>query len=235
MKCWSGRLLATVLVFFLVGGAAQADLITPWTYSWSRSPLSVAADASSTGGGSINLTLVNPAAGTHMTGDNPITAVDLATNNSQTVGSTSSFTNSPYALTLHLSDSTSGASTDFTFNGQFNGTVTPTNASISTTFLDPSTQNAVLGQHQYTVVLDSYIPPGGPTATTFGSIGAHVTIQDAGSSGGDNNGGGGSGGSGGVQDVPEPSTLVLAGMTLPAAGLAWLRTRSLRLRRPAGC
>ena len=50
MKCWSGRLLMTLLVLLAVGGAARADMITPWTYIWTRSPISVASDGNGTGG-----------------------------------------------------------------------------------------------------------------------------------------------------------------------------------------
>jgi len=87
------------------------------------------------------------------------------------------------------------------------------------------------------VALNSYVPPGLPTATVFGSIGAHVSIDPGaggGGGGGDGGGDGGAGGGGGVQDVPEPSTLLLAGLAVPAAGLAWLRARGLRGRGTRG-
>ena len=71
----------TLLVLSVIGGAAHADLITPWTYSWSRNPISVAADNSGTGG--VSLTLV-PMVGTNMIGDNPsITAVNLSTSSAR--------------------------------------------------------------------------------------------------------------------------------------------------------
>jgi hypothetical protein len=238
MKCWSNRLLATLLVLSAFSGSARADMMTPWTYSWSRDPLSVASDGGA-GTGGISLSTTPLAPGTHMTGDSDIGVVTLSTFSSAAMGHIDTFTKSPYALTIHLTDLTSGKSGDLTFNGQFNGSLSTTSADIKTTFLDPLTQSVVLGQHTYSVALNSYVPPGLPTATVFGSIGAHVSIDAAsGNNGGGNDGGssgngGGNGGSGpGVSDAPEPSTLLLAGLALPAAGLAWWRARGLRGRAP---
>jgi hypothetical protein len=235
MKCWSPRLLATLLVLSAFGGAARADVITPWTYSWSRDPLSVASDGAGTGG--ISLSVAPLAPGTHMTGDSDVNVVNLSTFSSAAMGHIDTFTHSPYSLAVHLTDLTSGISGDLTFRGEFNGTLSTTSAEIHTTFLDPQTQSLVLGGHTYTVALNSYVPPGLPTATVFGSIGAHVSIDPGaggGGGGGDGGGDGGAGGGGGVQDVPEPSTLLLAGLAVPAAGLAWLRARGLRGRGTRG-
>jgi hypothetical protein len=222
MKCWSGRLLLTWLVLLGVGGAAHADLITPWTYSWSRSPISVASDGNGTGGISMTLAPLTP--GTHMVGNSDINVVNLTTFSSAPTGTHDSFTNTPYRLTVQLTDLNSGQSGSLTFNGVFNGTLSTTSAQIQTTFLSPLTQDLILGQHDYKVSLNSFVPPGLPDDPTAGSIGASVGISAASNTG---NGGSGNGGNGGVQTVPEPSTLLLAGLAVPA-GLAWWRVR----RRP---
>jgi PEP-CTERM motif len=219
MNCWSGRLLGTLLVLATVGGTARADMITPWTYSWSRNPISVAADNNGTGGISMSLAPLTP--GTNMVGDSDIIAVSLSTFSSAPSGTVDTFTNSPFSLTAHLTDLNSNQSGTLTFNGVFNGTLSQTNAQITATFLSPSTQSIVLGPNTYTVALNSFVPPGLPNATVFGDIGAHVSIED------------GSGGTVGIQTVPEPSTLLLVGMTLPAAGLALWRTRAGRSRLAA--
>jgi hypothetical protein len=226
MKLWSGRLLATLLVFSAVGSAARADMITQWTYSWDTNPLSVAANGGAMTGG-INLTALPLAAGATMTGDSNIPAVNLSTFSAAPSGTFDTFNKAPYALLFSLTDTASGKTGNLTFNGQFDGTLSTTSAQIGNTFLSPSTQTLVLGQHTYTVALNSYVAPGLPSATVFGSIGAHVSIADA-STGGGNGGGTG----GGVSDAPEPSTLLLAGLTLPAAGLMWWRARGPRGRQP---
>jgi hypothetical protein len=228
MKCWLGRFLATLLLLFWVGGTARADLMVPWTYTWSRNPLSVAADNDGTGG--VSLTLSPLAAGTNLTGDNEIKAVSLSTFSSAPTGTVDTFSSSPYSLTVHLTDLNSGATGALTFSGQFNGTLSATTASISNTFLSPSSQSIVLGQDDYTVTLNSYLAPNQPNSTTFGYIQADVTITPA--TGSTNTGNGNTGNSGGVQAVPEPSTLLLAGLALPA-GLAWWRVRSGRGRDKA--
>jgi hypothetical protein len=229
MKCWSGRLFTTVLVLWSFGGAARADVITPWTYAWSRDPISVPSDAAGTGG--ISMTLNALAPGTHIVGDSDIGAVTLSTFSSAPPGTVDTFTNTHYSLSIHLTDMNSNQSGDLTFNGVFNGTLSTTNADINTTFLDPISQDLILGGHKYTVALNSYVPPGLPDSTVFGSIGSHVSITDAtGGTGG--NGGNGNGGN--VNDAPEPSAWLLAGLALPTAGLAWLRAaRGSRGRQPA--
>jgi hypothetical protein len=213
----------TWLLLLVVGGAAHADMITPWTYSWSRSPLSVVADNNNgTGGISLALTPLTP--GTNMVGNSDINVVNLTTFSSAPSGTPDSFTNASYSLTVQLTDLNSGQSGSLTFNGAFNGTLSTTSAQITTKFLNPITQDLVLGQHDYTVSLNSFVPPGLPDDTTAGSIGATVSINDATAPGNGGSGNGGNGG-GGVQTVPEPATLLLAGLALPA-GLVWWRVRS---------
>jgi hypothetical protein len=231
MKCWSGHMLATLLVLLAIDGAAHADQI-PWTYSWSRNPISVAADNSGTGG--VSLTLV-PMVGTNMIGDNPsITAVNLSTFSSAPTGTVDTFTNSPFSLDIHLTDLNSGQSGDLAFSGVFNGSLSPTVSEITTSFTDATSKSILLGQNTYTVALASVQAPGLPDATTFGDIvygvsitGASTTTSNPGSGNTGNPGPGVS-----VQDVPEPSTLLMVGMALPA-GLAWWRTRGARRRETA--
>jgi hypothetical protein len=226
MKCWSGRLLLTLLVSLALGVAARADMITPWSYSWTRSPISVPADNNGTGGISMTVAPLTP--GTHVVGDSDINAVNLSTFSSAPAGTVDSFTNANYSLTVQLTDMNSNTSGSLTFHGFFSGTLSTTSAQIDNTFLNPLTQSIVLGQHDYTVALNTYVPPGLPDSTTFGSIGAHVSITDSIIDPPPGSGGGGGTG-GGVSTVPEPSTLLLAGLAVPA-GLALWRVRTGRRR-----
>jgi PEP-CTERM motif len=230
MKCWFGRLLTLTCLLF-VTSTLHADPIQ-WSYSWTRSPLSVASDASGTGG--ISLTL---GTGVPMTGDSDVTAVNLSTFSSALPGTTDHFTNSPFSLTLTLTDTASGSTGQTTFTGVFNGTLSPTSAQITATY-DQSVHGLTIGSNIYSVSLGAFVPPGIPDSTTVGSIGAFVSVI----AGTTNNGGGGDtiniggglsdglgnspgGGTVGVNDVPEPATLVLAAMATPAFGLMYWRRR----------
>jgi hypothetical protein len=70
-----------------------------------------------------------------------------------------------------------------------------------------------LGDHLYTVQIGPFAPPGPPTANIAGSISALANVS--------------------VQDVPEPSTLVLSGLCLALCGAGWwwkrARARGLAL------
>jgi hypothetical protein len=222
MKCWFGRLL-TVTCLLFVTSSVHADPI-PWSYSWTRSPLSVPSDASGTGG--ISLTLGQ---GLPMAGDSDITAVNLSTFSSAPAGTIDHFTHSPFTLGLTITDTASGKSGTTSFAGEFDGTLTPSAAGITATY-SRTPHELSIGSHLYTVALTSFVAPGIPASTTFGSIGAHVTVTDAtgGGLGGGNPGSGGGGGGPTINDVPEPATLVLAGLASPAIGLVIWRRRAVR-------
>jgi hypothetical protein len=102
-------------------------------------------------------------------------------------------------LSVNLMDSASGASGRVTFSGTVSSDA---KGSFAATF-SGSTESIVLGGHLYTVTLI----PGGPTAANpDGTINARVTVTN-------------------VSQAPEPSTLLLAGLGLPLAGLAGRRRR----------
>jgi hypothetical protein len=223
MKCWFCRLLTLTSLFF-VATAARADTIQ-WSYAWTRSPLSVPSVANGTGG--ISLTLGQ---GLPMTGSSDITAVNLSTFSSAPVGTTDHFVNSPFTLGLTVKDTASGQSGTTSFSGVFNGSLTPTSSSITATY-DQSAHRLSLGSNLYTIQLTSYVAPGIPDSTAVGSIGAHVTVTLATVDGGNHGGGStsGSGGSVGVSDVPEPASLLLAGLASPALCLiCWRRVRAAK-------
>jgi hypothetical protein len=221
MKCWFGRLLTLTCLFF-VATAARADTIQ-WSYAWTRSPLSVPSDANGTGG--ISLTLGQ---GLPMTGSSDITAVNLSTFSSAPVGTTDHFTNSPFNLGLTVKDTASGQSATTSFLGVFNGTLTPTSSSIKATY-DQSPHQLSIGSNLYTIQLTSYVAPGIPDSTAVGSIGAHVSVSSPRSGGPIGGGGGTSGGGGSISDVPEPASLLLAGLASPALCLVcWRRVQAAK-------
>jgi hypothetical protein len=218
---------ATLALFCLAGPKARADLIQ-WSYNWGSTPLSVSADGASTGG--ISLSTPSSTA----TGSSDIIAANLSTFSSALPGTFDTFTNKPYSLNLSLTDTASGAAGNLTFKGLFSGALSPTSAQITNVFLSPLTQALNLGANTYSVTIGPFSPPGIPGSTNLGSIGAHVQVTS---------------GSPpvtvppvtvppvtvpptGLDQSPEPTTLVLAGLGLPlvgaARGLRWLRGRLAR-------
>jgi hypothetical protein len=132
---------------------------------------------------------------------------------------------------LTITDSASGASAILHFTGKFtgsfsggilvNGVLQGGNATIGNIFA-PQNQTVTLGNNNYTVSLlipdpithqlvPGYTPPGPPGASNGGAISAYVTVTT----------------SSGVHiaSVPEPSTMLLAGLGLSLGSLAAWRKR----------
>jgi len=132
----------------------------------------------------------------------------LAANISATGPTDATFSGRGYTFTMHLTDVTSNASTDLKWTGALSGTGP---FALTNKFAKPS-QSVALGQHNYTVTLGSFTPP---TATQGGKLSADVVV-------------------GGptvppVNQVPEPTSLLLAGLGVSALGArAWWRKRFAR-------
>ena len=110
---------AAALTLVLVTGASvRADFI-PWTYSWSRSPIAVPADAGGTGGISMTNEPVN-----HAVNSSDIVGTELRTFSAAPLTTPDTFTNAAFSLTLTLTDDNSHQTTSMTFNGVFNGQLT---------------------------------------------------------------------------------------------------------------
>jgi len=174
----------------LLTSTACADPI-PWTFAWSRSPNDLAADAPGTG--HIQLTADGP---TRAVGDSDVVATNLYTHSTATSPGKDAFTAKAYTLTLTLTDLPSGASTTLTFSGKLDGWITAESSHLRNTFTGTTAYEVKLGSNQYTVTIGPYTPPSVPQARNAGSIGAQVTVVDSGI----------------VQQLPEPGTLVLAGL-----------------------
>jgi hypothetical protein len=205
MKTFCARLAtaAVALLAFAVN-SARADFVA-WTYNWSRSPVAV---GSGTGGLTLTDEPVN-----HADGTSDIVATNIRSFSSASRSHPDNFSSAAYTLTLSLKDNASGASANMTFAGFFSGTLSATSANITNVFTGTTSYTRVLGDHTYTVTIGSYAPPGPPTASNAGSIGAHVSVDEFTGGGGSNN-------------APEPTSLLLAtsGLSMLGAG-AWRKWR----------
>ncbi len=202
----SSRLFGAVFAVFLTtGSVAQADLVH-WSYSWSRSPSEVLANAPGTSYVSLTSEPVQ-----NVVGDSDIVSTNLRTVSNAPDGTPDHFTNKAYVLTLTLTDQASGQTGNISFSGVLNGTVSAHSANIANTFNNPTMQSIVLGNYKYTVTLPYYTPPGPPSSTNAGSISAHVMVTGE-----------------LINSLPEPSSLLLAGLGVILVGLASWRDRGQR-------
>ena len=205
------RLFAVAVALCLFTGTrARADFVG-WEYNWTPGSTEILADNPTTG----KILLSNEPGGAAV-GNSFIVASNLKTASTADPASPATFTNKSYSLSLTVLDEASKKSGTLTFSGVFNGTLSNKSAIIMNSFTGPQTQSVTLGNHQYTVQIGPFAPPGPPTATISGSISAMATVTVK-----------------TVNDVPEPSTLVLSGLCLSLCGAGWwlrrTRARSLAL------
>jgi hypothetical protein len=208
-------LALTLLVVVLNPRHVEAELI-PWSYQWSAQPTVIDADPlgphhTPAGGitltpGAITITGAHPGVAV---GNADIVAVNLTafTFSPSPAGNPYSFTNSPYRLGITLTDVGSNRSGTLHFAGIFDGSLTDTKVDLHTHFTSATRQWLTLGQNRYTVSLTSYTPPDPPAEGGSGSINAFVSVQPV--------------------SAPEPSSLILAGISLAAVAFSGFRRRAL--------
>jgi hypothetical protein len=190
-----------VALLLAAPATGRADLIH-WTYNWSASPTNIKADSPGTGYITLTDEPGKPAAG-----NSDIVATNLQVHSTATPAKPDVFTNKSYTLGLVLTDQASGASASLAFTGQLNGTATAGSANITNTFTGIGIQSVQLGDNLYIVTIGPYTPPGPPSASNSGSIGAHALIV--------------------IHHLPEPASFVLAAAGVSFVALARLRRRAI--------
>jgi hypothetical protein len=208
-------LFASTLLFF-AGTGARADLTSAsppvgWTYNFTPSVNSVAADPPGSGGVSFTNEPTKAAIN-----NSDVVITNLRDFSTATTANPDKFsTNGAYSVTLVLTDSASGEHATLTFTGKLGGTFSANNSNITNTWTGQNPSPVILGGNSYTVTMGSYTPPGPPTASNAGSMSAHVSVAPVPPSGG----------GGPPATIPEPSALVLSFVGLSLAGAAGWRKR----------
>jgi hypothetical protein len=198
-----GRVGIALALLLLAGSSARADLI--WGYNWEPSAPKIAAD----GGGTGFLTLTDQPSKS-ASGTSDIIVTNIRAFSTAPTATPDKFTHANVSFTMLLNDQASNQTGSLTFSGFFSGTLTGNNANVKLTFTSPTTQALTLGGNTYSVKLGTFSPPGPPGDANAGGLNARVTVTP------------------GVNNAPEPSTLMLAGLALPCLGLArWRKRRSL--------
>jgi hypothetical protein len=214
MKRWSGRTLAAASALFLLAASpVRADLLPSFSYAWDQTgPTTIPADG--TGTGSISLT-VGSGTGTAPTS---IVAANLSVITSTLAPGVDTYTNKSYQLTLTLTDTASDKSGKFIFNGILNGSANTTSSNFTNKYVGATTIVDHIGAWNYSVTILTPVVPPITGGQTVGGISAQVTAAAYTGNGGNT-----------LQDTPEPSALLLAGLGIPAV-LGWRRLRAAAAR-----
>lgn len=194
------RLYAAALAAVLFGAVQARAEFAEWSYNWTPSATKIFADDASMG----EIMLSNEP-GSSAVGDTFVVATNIKTVSTADPKSPAIFTGAAYSLVLTVFDEASKKSESLIFAGKFNGVLSTKSAIIMNEFTGPTTQSVVIGNNKYTVTVGPFAPPGPPTASNSGSISALATVT--------------------VTEVPEPSTLALAGMCVAGVSGWWYRRK----------
>ena len=200
------RLAVAVAAVCFLTAPVRADFVR---YSYSSIPAAPSVTSNSSSSSAVNFTGENNVLAF---GNSDIILAGLTTTSTASPTSPATFTKRFWAVDLEITDYTSGDSYDFLFGGRLTGQLSKASSTFTNTFIGLTTETATIGNNVYTVTLTTFSPPGPPTASNTGSIGAYVSVVQG--VGGTTQGG---------DTAPEPSTLVLAGLGL--AGFAAARWR----------
>jgi hypothetical protein len=202
------------LVVLALASPLRADYMAPWTYSWTTTTPTIAADNPSTGSVTLTPDTTNTATPNSST---TLVAAGITLNSS---AAATLNTAGAYQLALKITDTTSGQSHTFDFTGKLSGNFSPGSAMVGNSFDSATPQSFTLGSTTYSVVMNSYAHPGPPGSSASGTLGASVTIAAL------------AGGNPGTTSInsPEPSSLLLGGLGLAGCAFArWRRRRTQRL------
>ncbi len=201
------RCVAACTMVLLACHAAPAAPIA-WTEQWQA--VTRFAPAAGTGAGGVEL--IADSRPESLVNSSQIVAASLWTLSNAPAAAPQVLHDVPYHLQVVIRDSASGVKGMLSFEGLLNGTLSQSASSIHNRFVSPQSQTLHLGHDLYTVTLDHFTPPGPPDSANPGSIGADVFVRHN----------------------PEPTSLVLLALGLPALFLAGRRYRR-KPEQPVAC
>jgi hypothetical protein len=208
MNVSPARVLVLLLVSWLVAGQSRADYMN-WSYSTSAVPPGFSVTGANNGSGSVQLTPF-----TNVAGASSIAA--LAYQTAATTPVTFSAQSTAFTLSMTITDNATHDSGSLSFTGSISGTLSPTSSTLVETFA-VTQKSLTLDGHIYTVTLPSSVALAPPTSPQH-NIMATVSVSN----------------SGGVQGVPEPTSLMLGGLGVCLMGLGgWWKRRPKAARQAA--
>ena len=193
------RFFLPALAVLLGAASARANPVA-WTFDSTKSTFSVTGDPGNLGGVSF------AALSGSFSGDQTIPILNVVAATSPAGSHTDTYSGAVYNAIVDLTDATSGDLGEFDFTGRLSGTVSPTGASLSSTFDDPQTVHHTLGGHDYAVTIG---PFASPSASGEGGVTMSVAIDSA------------VGSPPPVDKAPEPSGVVLGATAACIAGVLW--------------
>lgn len=203
------RILFSFFAVALTAGTSSASPVT-YTYDWSSSIGSVAADS---GPNVINFTNAPVQTGigsTGLIGSNPI----VGTNDPGI------WTNRAVAFKVVVNDG--GFTHSELFNGKVAGAVSGSSSTLMLTLTDPSLDRIFfLNGDKFELVMNGSTPIPVHSSPTIAALGGTMTVN------GGNGGQPGGPPGGGTKDTPEPSTILLSALGLGGLGLRAWRKRKL--------
>jgi hypothetical protein len=194
--------LSALSLIVLAGGRARADQIS-WSYGFSQSTTTIASNASSDVTGSVVLTPFTGTLTSSLPSSATITAVNLEALSSASAKNPAQFTNAEYTLIMRFTDLSSGLTAAVTFEGVLNGTVSASGASLNNSFIGQTAFSFDLNHHVYDISIGDFRAPGAPGSGDLGSISVDVELHHN----------------------PEPSSLLLGALGMPAFGIFLRRWR----------
>ena len=198
----SNRLLLPAVLAALFGvTSARADPVA-WTFDSTKSTFSVTGDPGNLGGVSF------AALSGSFSGNQTIPVLNVIAATSPVAAHTDTYSGAPYDVVVDLTDTLSGAPGEFSFTGRLSGTVSPTGASLSSTFDGPLTVHHTLGGHDYAVTIGPFASPSDGDGTVSMSVAIDSAVAPP-----------------PTDKTPEPSAVVLAAGASVVGGLWWVRRR----------